>query len=118
MLRATADIKLPTAIVGSLPRPSWYTENLGSRSFLAAMVNARYREQYVDALGVYLLEQQLAGLDILTDGDCRIRHRRWRPELDDLSAVPHAGIRPPQSPSGPVESGQEPGLVSGGTHSS
>ena len=71
MLRATADIKLPTAIVGSLPRPSWYTENLGSRSFLAAMVNARYREQYVDALGVYLLEQQLAGLDILTDGDCR-----------------------------------------------
>jgi hypothetical protein len=52
MLRATADIKLPTAIVGSLPRPSWYTENLGSRSFLAAMVNARYREQYVDALGV------------------------------------------------------------------
>ncbi len=71
MLRATADIKLPTAIVGSLPRPSWYTENLGSRTFLAAMVNARYREQYVDALGVYLLEQQLAGLDILTDGDCR-----------------------------------------------
>jgi len=71
MFRATADIKLPTAIVGSLPRPSWYTENLGSRTFLAAMVNARYREQYVDALSVYLLEQQLAGLDILTDGDCR-----------------------------------------------
>ena len=42
MFRATADIKLPTAIVGSLPRPSWYTENLGSRTFLAAMVNARY----------------------------------------------------------------------------
>ena len=71
MFRATADIKLPTAIVGSLPRPSWYTENLGSRTFLAAMVNARYREQYVDALSVYQLEQQLAGLDILTDGDCR-----------------------------------------------
>jgi 5-methyltetrahydropteroyltriglutamate--homocysteine methyltransferase len=35
------------------------------------MVNARYREQYVDALSTYVIEQQLAGLDILTDGDCR-----------------------------------------------
>ena len=65
MFRPTADIKLPTAIIGSLPRPSWYIENLGSRTFLAAMVNARYREQYVDALSVYLLEQQLAGEEVV-----------------------------------------------------
>jgi 5-methyltetrahydropteroyltriglutamate--homocysteine methyltransferase len=71
MLVATADIKLPTAIVGSLPRPSWYTENLGMRTFHEAMVNARYREQYTDALSCYLTEQENAGLDILTDGDCR-----------------------------------------------
>ncbi len=55
----------------SLPRPSWYTENLSRRSFLDAMVTARFREQYVDALSVYLREQELAGLDIVTDGDCR-----------------------------------------------
>ncbi len=30
MLRATKDLMLPTTITGSLPRPSWYTENLGS----------------------------------------------------------------------------------------
>src|SRR2546426_8796148 len=71
MFKATAGKTLPTTIIGSLPRPSWYTENLGTRSFLEAMVNSRYREQYTDALSVYLREQEVAGLDICTDGDCR-----------------------------------------------
>src|SRR5436190_14077091 len=71
MLKATAGKLLPTTITGSLPRPSWYTENLGTRSFLDAMVNSRFREQYVDALSVYLRDQEVAGLDIVTDGDCR-----------------------------------------------
>jgi 5-methyltetrahydropteroyltriglutamate--homocysteine methyltransferase len=71
MLKATAGKMMPTTITGSLPRPSWYTENLGMRSFLDAMVTSRFREQYVDALSVYLREQEVAGLDIVTDGDCR-----------------------------------------------
>jgi 5-methyltetrahydropteroyltriglutamate--homocysteine methyltransferase len=71
MLKATAGLMLPTTITGSLPRPSWYTENLGLKSFLDAMVISRFREQYVDALSVYLREQEVAGLDIVTDGDCR-----------------------------------------------
>jgi 5-methyltetrahydropteroyltriglutamate--homocysteine methyltransferase len=71
MLKATAGITLPTTITGSLPRPSWYTDNLGTKSFLDAMVFSRFREQYVDALSVYLREQEIAGLDICTDGDCR-----------------------------------------------
>ena len=37
MLNATKGRVLPTTIIGSLPRPSWYTENLGSRTFLDAM---------------------------------------------------------------------------------
>ena len=69
MYRATKDLVLPTTITGSLPRPSWYTENLDGRSFLDAMVNNRFREQYVDTVSVYLHEQELAGLDIVTDGD-------------------------------------------------
>jgi len=69
MLRATKDLMLPTTITGSLPRPSWYTEQLGHRSFMDAMVNNRFREQYVDAVSVYLHEQDIAGLDIVTDGD-------------------------------------------------
>jgi Methionine synthase II (cobalamin-independent) len=69
MLKATADIMLPTTIIGSLPRPSWFNENMGNQTFLEAMVNSRYREQYCDAVAVYLNEQTTAGLDICTDGD-------------------------------------------------
>ena len=71
MYRATKDIVLPTTITGSLPRPSWYTENLGRRHFLEAMVSRRFREQYEDALTCFIRDQELAGLDIVTDGDCR-----------------------------------------------
>ena len=69
MLRGTKDLMLPTTITGSLPRPSWYTQNLGARSVLDAMVNNQFREQYVDTVGIYLHEQEMAGLDIVTDGD-------------------------------------------------
>ncbi len=71
MYRGTKDIMLPTTVTGSLPRPSWYTENLGSKHFLEAMVSRRFREQYEDALTCYLRDQEIAGLDIVTDGDCR-----------------------------------------------
>ena len=70
MYKATAGIVLPTSIIGSLPRPSWYKMNLGAGSFLQAMTNSEYREQYVDAVSVYLRDQECAGLDIVTDGDC------------------------------------------------
>src|SRR5271156_3231388 len=71
MYRATDGIMLPTTIIGSLPRPDWYTENLDGRSFLGAMINARFREQYTDAVSCFLRDQELAGLDIVTDGDAR-----------------------------------------------
>jgi 5-methyltetrahydropteroyltriglutamate--homocysteine methyltransferase len=69
MLNATADLTLPTAIIGSLPRPSWFTENIGAESFLRRMMNSRFREQYTDAVAVHLKDQEAAGLDICTDGD-------------------------------------------------
>ena len=69
MLRTTKDIKLPTTVTGSLPRPAWYTENLGARTFLDAMVTNQFRDQYTDAVMIYLKQQELAGLDIVTDGD-------------------------------------------------
>ena len=71
MYNATEGIVLPTSVIGSLPRPAWYTENLGRRNFRTAMVNARFREQYTDAVSVYLRDQETAGLDICTDGDAR-----------------------------------------------
>lgn len=71
MYTATAGIVLPTTIIGSLPRPGWYTQNLGRREFREAMVDRSYREQYLDAVSTYLRDQEVAGIDIVTDGDCR-----------------------------------------------
>jgi 5-methyltetrahydropteroyltriglutamate--homocysteine methyltransferase len=71
MFTATSGIVLATTIIGSLPRPGWYTQNLGRRDFREAMVDRTYREQYLDAVSTYLRDQEVAGLDIVTDGDCR-----------------------------------------------
>jgi 5-methyltetrahydropteroyltriglutamate--homocysteine methyltransferase len=35
------------------------------------MIDRAYREQYLDACSTYLRDQEVAGLDIVTDGDCR-----------------------------------------------
>ena len=59
MFKASAGKTLPTSIIGSLPRPSWYTAVLGAKTFLEAMVNARYREQYEDV--VSLLQRRSRG---------------------------------------------------------
>ncbi len=69
MFNATDGKVLPTSIIGSLPRPNWYTENLGRRSFTEAMLNSHFREQYTDAVSAFLRDQETAGLDIFTDGD-------------------------------------------------
>ena len=71
MLRATEGVPLATTITGSIPRPSWYVERLGSRSFREALGEARFREQYVDAVSSFVRDQERAGLDIVTDGDAR-----------------------------------------------
>ena len=71
MFTATANVVLPTTIIGSLPRPGWYTQNLAGRDFREAMVDRTYREQYLDAVSCYMRDQEAAGLDIVTDGDCR-----------------------------------------------
>ena len=72
MFTATASLILPTTITGPLPRPSWYTENIGPRAFREAISDARFREQYTDAVGAHLKDQERAGLDIVTDGDARL----------------------------------------------
>jgi 5-methyltetrahydropteroyltriglutamate--homocysteine methyltransferase len=71
MIRATKGLALPATITGSLPRPVWYTENLGTRPFRDAIADARFREQYTDAVAAFLRDQERAGLDIVTDGDAR-----------------------------------------------
>ena len=74
--------------------PTWYNAVLGNKSFLEAMVNSRYREQYEDAVSCFLRAQEAGGP--------RHRHRRRRAlrrgsrrhELAELSADPHGRLRP------------------------
>jgi 5-methyltetrahydropteroyltriglutamate--homocysteine methyltransferase len=66
---ATADHVLPATVIGSWPRPSWFTESMRGRPLDTAMMDTTYREQFQDALAVVVSEQQRAGLDILTNGD-------------------------------------------------
>jgi len=69
VLTATKDLVLPTTVTGSWPRPSWFTGNLFERPFSSGMADVAYREQFVDAISSVLADQELAGLDILTNGD-------------------------------------------------
>jgi len=71
MLKATANLVLPTAMVGSYPRPLWFNESLHGRDFKQAMGDSIFREQYMDAVACIINAQESAGLDILTDGDSR-----------------------------------------------
>ena len=69
MLTATKDVLLPTTVVGSWPRPVWYTHGLDGRPFSTAMNDLAFREQYMDAISTVVSDQEYAGLDILTNGD-------------------------------------------------
>ena len=71
MLNATRDRILPPTITGSYPRPQWFTEELRGRGFKDALGDSRFREQYLDAVSCLVREQEMAGLDIVTDGDSR-----------------------------------------------
>jgi 5-methyltetrahydropteroyltriglutamate--homocysteine methyltransferase len=70
-LNPTRDAILPTTITGSYPRPHWFTEELRGRGFKDALGDSRFREQYLDAVACRVREQEMAGLDIVTDGDSR-----------------------------------------------
>ena len=71
MYTATARVILPTTITGSIPRPSWYTENVGARPFRDALADARFREQYTDAKGPFIrsIVRRAREADIPTGGD-------------------------------------------------
>ena len=71
MPRKIVDTILPTTMVGSYPRPTWYKQQLNGRDIQVAFKESSYEETYHDAVAAVVREQEDAGLDIVTDGDCR-----------------------------------------------
>jgi len=65
-----------TTIAGSLPKPTW----LAQPNVLYApwrLEGPQLAEGQDDAVGLWIAEQERAGLDILTDGEQRRRHYIW-----------------------------------------
>ncbi|MBP8807738.1 MAG: hypothetical protein KBG48_30835 [Kofleriaceae bacterium] len=59
---------LPTTMVGSYPRPQWFTHQLAGRDLLEAFKLAAHAEAFHDATRAVIADQEDAGLDVLTDG--------------------------------------------------
>ena len=70
---------LPTTMVGSYPRPRWFRHQLAGRDVLEAFKDFEHHEGYLDATRCVIHDQEVAGLDVVTDG------QMW---FDDL----HMGI--------------------------
>jgi 5-methyltetrahydropteroyltriglutamate--homocysteine methyltransferase len=67
---------LSTSIVGSLPKPAWLAEPKMLRAPWR-LSGAELREAQRDAVRIAILEQEEAGLDVVTDGEVTRRHYIW-----------------------------------------
>jgi 5-methyltetrahydropteroyltriglutamate--homocysteine methyltransferase len=63
------DTLLPTTMVGSYPRPHWFTHQLLGRDIRVAFKEVQHQEAYDDAVAAVIRDQEEAGLDIVTDGN-------------------------------------------------
>jgi 5-methyltetrahydropteroyltriglutamate--homocysteine methyltransferase len=66
--RKIVDTVLPTTMVGSYPRPHWFTQQLLGRDVRVAFKEVQHEEAYHDATQVVIRDQEEAGLDVVTDG--------------------------------------------------
>jgi 5-methyltetrahydropteroyltriglutamate--homocysteine methyltransferase len=67
-MRKIVETILPTTMVGSYPRPHWFTYQLLGRDTRVAFKHAPHAEAYADATAAVIRDQEDAGLDIVTDG--------------------------------------------------
>jgi methionine synthase II (cobalamin-independent) len=67
-MRTVVDTILPTTMVGSYPRPKWFTYQLLGRDVRVAFKHVDHAEAYEDATAAAIQDQEAAGLDIVTDG--------------------------------------------------
>jgi 5-methyltetrahydropteroyltriglutamate--homocysteine methyltransferase len=68
-MKKVTDALIPTTIVGSYPRPRWYTRRLGDRDIREALMEQNWREEYTDAVSAVMRDQEIVGLDIVSDGE-------------------------------------------------
>ncbi len=69
MPKKIVDTLLPTTMVGSYPRPHWFSHQLLGRDVRVAFKEVAHEEAYDDAVATVIRDQEEAGLDIVTDGN-------------------------------------------------
>ena len=67
-MRQIVETLLPTTMVGSYPRPTWFQYQLLGRDIRVAFKQVAHAEAFADATRVVIQDQEAAGLDIVTDG--------------------------------------------------
>lgn len=71
MTRHMSDITgklFPSSFVGSYPRPTWFTYNLGGRDILQAFRDEDFAQAYKDGTRAMIGDQEEAGIDVIVDG--------------------------------------------------
>ncbi|MBD5655761.1 MAG: hypothetical protein IAI50_11370, partial [Candidatus Eremiobacteraeota bacterium] len=92
----TVDMRFPTTIAGSLPKPVWLAEpeTLWPDWQLAGDA---LRDAQHDAVRIAIFEQERAGIDVVTDGEQSRRHfvHGFAASLDGVDAgkIARRGIR-------------------------
>lgn len=74
-LEEVVGVPITATQAGAYMRPQWYAVNFQGGDFTQALLNTQTKAQYDDALKVVFHEQELAGLDVFTDG-C-LRYDDW-----------------------------------------
>jgi hypothetical protein len=63
------DMILPTTMIGSYPKPRWFEEyNVAGADLLEWWKLEKHFQAYRDATAACIKDQEIAGLDIVTDG--------------------------------------------------
>lgn len=71
---STAELRVPfeTSVIGSLPRPAWVLELVRARDE-NRLSEEEFQHRLDDAVPIAVVIQELAGIDVITDGEWRRR---------------------------------------------
>ncbi|HKM74825.1 MAG TPA: hypothetical protein VJZ32_00230 [Candidatus Bathyarchaeia archaeon] len=70
-LKDIVKVSLPTTQTGRYPKPNWYNYNIRDRDWLEMYNEPGFLEAYTDAVRTTIIDHEVCGQDIVTDGCMR-----------------------------------------------